>query len=150
MTTKAALQESFVRTDENRVGVRGCVKMGGGGVLVEMRWWHHLWHTPLSCQWGSGSEAFGILSPDLSLVVPHIPLACWVYFAAFSHRISIRGSFSACSTWQHITLCPSVQSWANESNTGIGCSEYLTDRWKWGSDVSKWMLYLKEKSTTNM
>lgn len=37
MTTKAALQESFVRTDEDRVGVRGCVKMGVG-VLVEMRW----------------------------------------------------------------------------------------------------------------
>lgn len=31
MTTKATLQKSFMGTDEDRVGVRGCVKMGVGG-----------------------------------------------------------------------------------------------------------------------
>lgn len=81
-------------------------RFGGAG---GMRWWHHLWHTPLSCQWGGRSEAFGILSPDLSLVVPHIPLSsCSSLFLCFLPQCSHQRRFSACSTWQHITLCPSL------------------------------------------
>lgn len=34
---------------------------GGSWVVVKMRRQHHLWHTSLSSQWGSSSEALGIL-----------------------------------------------------------------------------------------
>lgn len=82
--------------------------------VVEMRWWHHLWHTPLSCQWGSRSQAFGILSLDLSLV-PHcllfsIRLLCLLP----QHTHQMR--FSACSTWQHISLCPSILLYSGQMN----------------------------------
>lgn len=86
-----------------------------------MRWWHHLWHTPLSCQWGSRSRAFGILSPDPSLFsffcsTHSSPFSLFLWFPP---QCSHQWSFSAQSTWQHIILCLSILSllWANESDT---------------------------------
>lgn len=84
--------------------------------IKKMRWWWYWWHKPLSCQWGSRSQAFGIPSPDSNVFVLHFSSSCfWVSLIESSSIISIswgsvyypRNTFS--------DVCP---LWLNDTNRG--------------------------------
>lgn len=92
-------------------------------VVVKLSRQHHLWHTSLGSQWGSESEAFRILSTDMSccstahFLNPLFP--CFLQQCQYQEEVLRRGA------WLLVIPCPPLFPPVNPKT---GDRQWLTDK----------------------